>query len=500
VSAPFRIAVAGIQTESSTFTRFVADEREFVVERGAEVLARYPLDEWLPDQDEIELTGLIVANAAATGPVTPEVYDAFEDEMAAGLAALGPLDGVYLDMHGAMTVLGRERAEEHWIRRVRSIVGPGTVISCSFDTHGNLSHEIVELVDLAAFHRHAPHIDNEETRRRALTLLVEVLRRGELPSKAYVRIPALLPGERTSTAVEPGASVFGGLTTAIEKHDLVDAAMSVSFYWADEARNSAAVMTTAWRPEAAAAAAEELAVSFWEARHRFTIVSERYGSWDEALDYALTKPPVPLVVSDSGDNVTAGGSGDLTYALIRTLNDPRIAPSDLTFLFAGIFDPAAVEAAEAAGEGATADIAVGAWLDYRYAPPILRPWHVDRLLHSPVDGSVSGALLRLERISVSVQKTREPFIRPDDSSMPPGILLGLALVPFQGFDVVVVKNGYFFPSQLEDSKSSFMAITPGGTDLDESRLQFRAIQRPMYPFDEIESPDLTATIIPPRGR
>ena len=242
---PLRIAIAGIQAESSTFTRYLAGTEDFVVERGDDVLSRYPLSSWLPGSEEsIQFFGLIVANAAATGPVRPEAYDAFEEEMAAGLAALGPLDGVYLDMHGAMTVAGRVEAEEGWIRRVRAIVGQATVISCSFDTHGNLSEKIAHLVDLAAFHRHAPHIDNEETRRRALTLLVDVIRRGERPVKAYVRIPALLPGERTSTAVEPGARVFGRLTEVIAQYGLVDAAMSVSYYWADEYCNSAASRIT----------------------------------------------------------------------------------------------------------------------------------------------------------------------------------------------------------------------------------------------------------------
>ncbi|MDF2444317.1 MAG: hypothetical protein JWR01_2520, partial [Subtercola sp.] len=278
-----RIAIAGIHIESSTFTRHVARLGDFEVLRGDELVANYPFEAWLGIDHEVTFVGALTANAGATGPIDPDVYDSFEDEMAERLAAIGPVDGVYLDMHGAMNVLGRSRAEEHWVRRVREVVGADAVISGSFDTHGNFSHELAELLDLAAFHRHAPHIDNELTRERSVTQLVDVIRRGERPAKAWLRLPALLPGERTSTVVEPGTSIFGRLLPAIDEYSLVDAAMCVGFFWADEERNAAAVFTTAYDPAAALAAAQNLGEAFWRDVDGFTIVTEHHGPWNEAI-------------------------------------------------------------------------------------------------------------------------------------------------------------------------------------------------------------------------
>src|SRR5262245_40927168 len=59
--------------------------------------------------------------------------------------------------------------------------------------------------------RTAPHIDAEETRARAVRLLLDCLREGIRPHTAFVPIPALFSGEQTMTMVEPGQRVLAML-------------------------------------------------------------------------------------------------------------------------------------------------------------------------------------------------------------------------------------------------------------------------------------------------
>lgn len=491
-----RIAIAGISHESSTFSTHVTRLEDFTIHRGQALWEDLALRELLGDAvDAVEWIPVLRAGAVPGGAVDPDAFDGIEEEIVAGIAAAGPLDGVYLILHGAVNVRGREGAEEHLVRRVREAAGPDAVISASMDTHGNLSRELAELLDLACAHRHAPHIDQEDTHRRAVRNLLEVVERGQKPAKAYVRIPVLLAGEHTSTTVEPGAAVFGGLVPAIERHGVLDANLWVGFLWADEPRNSAAALVTAYDADAAAACAREVARAYWDARKDFTIVAPASGTWTQALDWALTRPGAPAVISDSGDNVSAGSSGDLTSALAETLARKDVSDSGLRFLFAAMVDPASVQAAIAAGEGAELDRAIGAWSDSRWAEPVSGPWTVDRLLSGALreggDGVV-GALLRRDRLSVIVQRERAYFIRPDDPAFRRSRLTGLAWADPAGYDVVVVKNGYLFPGQAAFAGSWFMALTPGGTDLDFERLAFRRIGRPLYPLD----PDLEADLTP----
>jgi microcystin degradation protein MlrC len=499
-AATRRIAIAGISHESSTFSLHRTTLDDFTLLRGDALIDALNFRETVGEVvDTVDWVPIVRATATPGGPIDPAAWDAIENEIVDGLAAGGPFDGVYLFLHGAVNVLGRFAAEERLAARVRETVGPDVVISASMDTHGNFSPELAALVDLACAHRHAPHIDIPETHARAVRSLLAVLDRGERPFRAHVRIPSLLPGERTSTVVEPGLSVFGELLPSIERWGVLDANLWVGFAWADEARNSAAAFVTGYDEASVLACAEHLARLYWEARERFVIVSDHSGSWQEALDFAFDAPPAPLYISDSGDNVSAGATGDITVALAATLADPRAAESGTSVLFTGLVDPASVAAAVAAGEGGTVERAIGAQWDDRYAPAVSRSWTVETVLFglaaSGDEETVTGALVRSATVSVVLQSQRAYFIRPDDAAFQSVRLRGLAWVDPSGYDVVVVKNGYLFPGQVADAGSHFMAMTPGGTDLDFDRLRFENVSRPMFPFDRDFEPDLAPTLL-----
>jgi microcystin degradation protein MlrC len=490
-----RIAIAGFGTESSMFSRHVMHTDDFHFHRGAELAALYDLDGWLgADGEGIEWIPLMRAQGGAGGEVEPAAFDAIVDELVTGLTAAGPIDGLYFDLHGAAHVQGRELAEEHLLRVIRSVVGDATVISMSMDPHGNFSRELAGLVDLAASHRHAPHIDNMATRERAVVNLVKVLRAGRLPVKVHVRVPVLLPGERTSTVVEPGATVFGAALPAIAKYDVLDANIWVGFAWADESRNAAAVLVTGYDLAEAEACAGELARGYWDAREDFVIVSEHSGSWSEALDFVISDVPLPVFVSDSGDNVTAGSSGDVTYALRETLDRPDVLASGRAILFAGLVDVETLAAAVEEGVGGIVDRAIGATVDARYGAPVPGPWTVVELVDGRFGEGYVAAILTDGRVSVSVHSHRSKFTSPDDPtawSKP-----GHAWFDLGAYDVVVVKNGYLFPGQVDLSRSAFMALTPGGTDLDFDRLEFSRVDRPIFPLDRDFAPDLTPVVVP----
>jgi microcystin degradation protein MlrC len=498
-----RIALAGYGAENSTFAPHRMTLKNFDVKRGEELAGIYDLAAW-SDGAEVEWIPIMRAHAGAGGPVETAAYDAVYTEIVEGIAAAvaaDPLDAVYVDLHGASFVIDRPRAEERLLRAIRDLVGGDCVISMSMDTHGNFSRELAELVDLAVCFRHAPHIDAWEIRERAVRKMFEVLAHGGKPAKAWVRVPILLPGERTATNVEPGRSTFGTMLSVLETFDVVDVSMWVGFFWADEDRNGAAVMVTAWDAEAAAAAAAHLARVYWDARLGFEVVAEHSGPWDEALDFALTRPGGQLWISDSGDNVSAGAAGDTTYALTETLAREDVTSTDLRILFAGMTDPAALAAATAAGVGAELELSVGALVDDRFGGPVTRTWTVERLIDGLYEGEgVTGAVLGAGNVHVLVQGGRAYFVPPSVIGPMTGRRLpGHAFVEPAGYDVVVVKIGYLFPGQDTLADPWFMAITPGGTDLDVDRLGFRHVDRPMYPLDRDFEPDLTPVLLDRAG-
>lgn len=226
-----RIGIGGMHIESSTFSPHRAAYDDFRVTRGAELLDRYAwtrLDgepagraEWVPLLHAVSLPG---------GPVERGTYDRIKGELIERLRRAGPLDGLVYDIHGAMSVVGLEDAEGDLTEAVRGAIGPDALVSAAMDLHGNVSRRFAARLDLITAHRLAPHEDAWETRERAARKLVERLASGRgRPHLAWVQIPVLLPGERTSTRLEPAKSLYGRLAAVEAMDGVVDAAIWVGY-------------------------------------------------------------------------------------------------------------------------------------------------------------------------------------------------------------------------------------------------------------------------------
>src|SRR5690606_7106943 len=156
---------------------------------------------------DAEFVPLIWARALPGGSVEASAYQQIKAEILDLLRANAPFDGINLDMHGATNVQGMDDAEGDLMEAIRILVGRDCLISASFDLHGNISRREMENLDMMTAYRTAPHVDAEETRHKAVSMLVHCLNNGIRPMRAWVQIPVVLPGEKTSTEWEPGASL-----------------------------------------------------------------------------------------------------------------------------------------------------------------------------------------------------------------------------------------------------------------------------------------------------
>src|SRR5262249_2406446 len=146
-----------------------------------------------------EIIPTLHARALPGGPVARDTYEGLKADYLHRLRSLGPVDGVYLALHGAMYVEGMQDAEGDWVEATRDIAGAGCPTSASYDLHGNLSRRVIDHLDMLSAYRTAPHIDVEDTQRRACDMLTQSLEQQIRPSLVWAPIPVLMPGERTST-------------------------------------------------------------------------------------------------------------------------------------------------------------------------------------------------------------------------------------------------------------------------------------------------------------
>ena len=484
------IAIAGLGIESSTFSPARTHAAAFHPQRGDEILGRYPfLAPGTALREAATWHGTLLGKSLPGGIVTAEAYAELSGELINRLATMPPLDGLWFDIHGAMTVEGIDDAEAELLARIRDVVGPDVVVSTSMDLHGNVSRELVHLSDLITCYRMAPHEDYLETKERALHNLIDLLTSGApLPLKAWIPIPVLLAGEQTSTRIEPARSIYAAVPQVASEDGVTDASIWVGYAWADEPRNQAAVVVTGHDEALVAAGAERLARAFWNARRDFAFVAPT-GTFGECLDEAFTSAARPFFISDSGDNPTAGGAGDVTWGLKELLARPEFkSPDGPVVIYASVPGPKAVDEAVRAGVGATVTVTAGAAVDARHAGPLTMTGTVHAIRHGDRDAETE-VVLRIGSVHAILTRLRKPYHHEHDFT-------DLNLDPRKA-DIVIVKIGYLEPELYAMATDWRLALTPGGVDQNLTRLGHHRIQRPLYPFDpEMPDPDLSARIMP----
>lgn len=486
-----RVAIASFGIESSTFSPALTHEEAFHPKYDNEVFTNYPfLSEFSSLRNRAVWFPTVAARSLPGGAVTREAYESIVNQILDRLKKNLPYDAMFLDLHGAMSVVGLDDPEGDFITRIRKVIGKKTLMSTSMDLHGNVSHRLAENTDLITCYRMAPHEDAMETKQRAVENLFKRLDngKGKPKYKAWVKVPILLPGEQTSTRIEPAKSIYQQVAPASQQEGIVDAAIWVGYPWADEPRNHAVVMVTGDDKQKVTGTAEKLAKSFWDARKQFAFVAPT-APLEECLANALSSKTHPYFISDMGDNPTAGGAGDVTWTLQQLLARPEFKKEDgPSLIYASIPGPKLIEKALAAGVGAKIEGEVGAAVDARYAPPLMISGTVESIVKGDRDAEVEVAV-KTGNIHIIVTRKRKPYHKEIDFTR-------LGLKPREA-DIVVVKIGYLEPELYAMQKGWMMALTPGGVDQNLERLNYKRIQRPMFPVDkDMKDPDLKAKLIP----
>jgi microcystin degradation protein MlrC len=417
--------------------------------------------------DGVEHLPLLHARAVPGGPVSRVAYEAFKGEFLDLLKAALPVDGLYLAMHGAMNVEGMDDAEGDWISAARAVVGPDVIVAASYDLHGNVSQRIIDQLDIFAGYRTAPHIDVRETMVRAWSMLIEALKSGKRPGVAWAPVPVLWPGERTSTEDQPAKGLYDVLPAFDRRDGVLDANLMVGYVWADEPRATACAVITGSDKAAAAKAAEEIALSYWNAREEFRF-GPVTGPLDDMLDIAEKADTSPVILADSADNPTGGGVGDRADVL-----NALIARGFDGALIAGITDRPAVEACFAAGKGAKIALTIGGSLD-----PSSMPAKVEAEVLVLADAGTPAerqAVIRIGGITVVLAARRRPYHNIADFT-----LLGLDPASVR---LLVVKSGYLSPELAPIANPNLMALTQGVVNQDIEGLVSNRRARPAFPFD-----------------
>jgi microcystin degradation protein MlrC len=365
-----RVAIGGFQHESHSFAPLPTQFADFVqpggfpgLQTGAGLIPAVRTTS-VPIAGAIEAgekAGLVLLPTAwcIANPAGPVQDSAFERIAALICAALsghlqdGPLDGVYLDLHGAALAVSFPDAEGELLRRVRRIVGPDTKVTASLDPHCNLTAQMVAEVDVVVPYRTYPHVDMKQAGAQAMRLLLALIARGKPYAKAFRQVDFWPPLGSQCTLMEPMAGVLA--KRAELSQGLAELAFCFGFPYADFADCGAAVAGFGDTAAEAERAAEALVdyITAREAEFGLDVISAA-----EAVALAKSAPESngggPIILADTQDNPGGGGHGDTTGLLAEMIR--QAVPGAV---FCLINDAESAAACHEAGAGAVLALSLG---------------------------------------------------------------------------------------------------------------------------------------------
>ena len=399
------IAVGGMQHETNTFAPTKAGYTAFeqgggwpAIQRG-ESLFDAVAGANIPAAGAIEalragghsLVPLTWAAASPSAQVTDDAFERIAGDLVERLAGSGPVDGVYLDLHGAMVTESHDDGEGELLRRVREAVGARVPIVASLDLHANVTRAMVEHADALSIYRTYPHVDMAPTGARAAGLLTHMLASGYGFAKAHRQFDYLTGIPSQCTMIEPCAGLYA-LLERVEQRTGVSLSFAPGFPMADFDECGMSVVAYGRDPKTTEAALAELGGAVADAEPEFAM---ELLEPDEAVQRAMARgaPGLPVVLADTQDNPGAGGNGDTTGLLAALLRQ------NATDAVIGLLvDPAAAKRAHEAGAGATIDFELGARSGLAGHQPVRGRFTVERL--SDGKFTCTGPMFRNFRMSL----------------------------------------------------------------------------------------------------
>ncbi|MEO0829854.1 MAG: M81 family metallopeptidase, partial [Pseudomonadota bacterium] len=289
---------------------------------------------------------ILLAACHPHGPVEKEVFDAYLEEVLAGLEQ--PVDAVYLCHHGAMVATHLDDPDGVLADHVRSKVGPEIPLVLTLDLHANLSDRMCHAVDVVCGYRTNPHVDMIERGEEAAFTLRRILAGLAVPKVAHVKLPLAPATVSLLTASGPYGELidYGQRRQAEMAGAILNVSIFGNFIFSDVPENGVSVVVTA-RDDLSMAEelAQDIAARAWAMRERFV---RSLISIDEAVNLAKKRDRNPVIFSDAGDNPGGGGSGRTTE-LLAALTASEAAD----VLYGSYFDAALAEEAHALGKGTT---------------------------------------------------------------------------------------------------------------------------------------------------
>ena len=326
-----RVLLARLSHETHTFLRARTLLSDFSIRVGSELLSCEGDASSLAGSLSVareclwEVIPAVAMDATPSGMVTDEVVETFWRLLRDAITAESErgIDGICMNMHGAMVSESIPDVEGELLRRVRGLPGMAEIPICgSLDLHGNYTQAMARYGTALVAYRENPHTDIYDTAVRAARLLDRLMETGSTPKTVHCRPAIVWPPSGTATADSPMA-ILEAEARKIESENSEIAAVNVfaGFSFADIPETGVSFSAiTLGDPSRA----HELLMNLCEIAESTREHGVRLGvSVADAISDMSRYREGPILLVEPADNIGGGAPGDLTI-VFRALLELRV--------------------------------------------------------------------------------------------------------------------------------------------------------------------------------
>lgn len=482
-----RVAIAGFWHETNTYSSRATtldSFEQFELLQGDEIVEHHrglgSVVGGFLDNCPGTPVGALSTGAWPSGPADASTVNHLLDRLREALQRAAPLDGVLINLHGAMVGQGIPDVEAAVLTTIRQTVGD-VPIAAVLDLHGNPSPALTEATDIVLAYDTSPHIDMRERGQEAARLLGDALEGRRLQTH-LAKLPLLTCPLGQGSDDHPMQTLFATARDLEDRLGLARISLLPGFAYSDVERAGFSILAIA------DASREDAALE--ALRGMCAAVAAREDDFrrdrpcpEEAVRQAKQAHRGPVVLADVADNVGGGSPGDGTVLLAELLKQ-HVSGAVVT-----LADAEVAHTAAQAGNGTVLNTAIGGKTDTLHGAPV----SVEATVETVTDGRYrtagtwmtgqefsmgTTAVLRANGVRIVVtSRATPPFHREQ--------LTSVGIDP-AACTVIVAKGAVAWRAAYGDVAAHVIEVdTPGCCPIDVNCLQRDTDPMTLTPDNEI---------------